>query len=154
MLMQRCVNQQSGVTLIALLVVIAIMGLLLASAGEVWQTTVRREREKELLFVGMQIRNAILSYRDRSPAGTREYPRNLSDLLEDPRFPYPVRHLRRIYRDPITNSTNWGLLMAGDRIIGVYSQSEATPFKQENFPPGLEIFAGRSSYREWVFSGN
>ena len=147
-------RRQQGVALMALLVVITVMGVLLTGAGEVWQTVGRREREKELLFIGMQYRNAILSYRDRSPNGTKEYPRSFEDLLQDRRFPYPVRHLRHIYRDPITNSLQWGQLMAGDRIIGVYSLSEQIPFKQDNFPPGLEVFSGRQSYREWIFAGS
>lgn len=138
----------------ALLAIVAIMGILLAATGEVWRTTSQRDKEAELLFVGQQIRKAILSYRDNSPVGVREYPRTLADLLEDKRFPYPVRHLRKLYRDPMTPSGQWGYLMMGDRIIGVHSLSEATPLRQANFPPGLEMFAGSATYRQWVFAAN
>lgn len=146
-----CYSRQSGVALIALLSAIVVMGVLLASVGEVWKTTAQREREEELLFVGVQIRNAIQSYKDKSPAGIREYPRSLSDLLEDRRFPTPVRHLRKLYRDPLTNSNDWGLLQMGDRIIGIYSLSESKPLKEANFPEGLASFSGSTSYRQWVF---
>lgn len=152
--MKRLPDRQSGVALLALLIGLVVMGLLLAATGEVWKTTVQREREKELLFIGMQFRTAIFSYRDNSPAGNREYPRTLADLLEDKRFPYPMRHIRRLYRDPMTNSDNWGLLKMGDRIIGVYSLSEAMPFKQSDFPKGLEALTGSASYQQWVFVAN
>lgn len=150
----RCRAGQLGIGYLLLMVILAVMGVLLAGAGEVWQTTARRERERQLLFVGLQYRNAILAYRDHTPGRAKEYPRSLADLLEDKRFPYIARHLRRIYRDPITNSTQWGFVMAGDRIVGVYSLSQETPLKQDNFPAGLETFAGRGSYREWVFAGS
>lgn len=150
----RLSGRQRGVAYLLLLVVMAALGGLLAGAGQVWQTAGKRERERELLFAGQQIRQAIIAYRDHTPGAAKEYPKTLADLLEDKRFPYTVRHLRRLYRDPIANSADWGLVKAGDGIIGVYSQSAGTPLKQGNFPPGLEAFAGRASYREWMFIGN
>jgi len=147
-------RRQRGVGYLLLMVVLAVMGVLLAGAGEVWKTTARRERERDLLFVGQQFRNAIIAYRDHTPGSAKEYPKSLADLLEDKRFPYTVRYLRRLYRDPITNSTQWGFVKAGDRIVGVYSLSPETPLKKDNFPQGLESFAGRGSYREWVFAGS
>lgn len=146
-------DRQKGVALIALLVAMVIMGLMLSSAGQVWQTTSRREKERDLLFIGLQFRNAIASYRNATPGANKEYPRSLEDLLEDKRFPYPVRHLRKLYRDPITNSKNWGMILAGDRIVAIHSLSEETPLKKQNFPVGLETFAGVDSYRGWVFGG-
>lgn len=146
--------RQQGVALLALLVAVAIMGTLFAATGEVWRTVAQRDKELELLFAGQQIRRAIMSYRDSSPPGAREYPRSLADLLEDKRFPYPVRHLRKIYRDPMTNSERWGYLMMGDRIIGVHSLSELSPMKQSDFPLSLEMFNGSTSYRQWVFVAN
>lgn len=146
-------RRQRGVGYLAVLFVLAALGFLLAGAGEVWDTAARRERERELLFVGQQYRNAIIAYRDRTPGVAKEYPRTLADLLEDRRFPFTVRHLRRLYRDPVTGGSEWGLIKAGDGIVGVYSLSPAVPLKQDNFPAGLEAFAGRASYREWVFAG-
>lgn len=147
-------SRQQGIGYLLLLFIIAAMGMLLAGAGEVWQTATRRERERELLFVGEQFRNAIAAYHNRSPGAQKEYPKSLADLLQDTRFPVTVRYLRRIYRDPITNSTAWGLIKRGDRIVGVYSLSPETPLKQDNFPPGLESFAGRASYQEWIFAAS
>ena len=46
----------------------------------------------------------------------------------------PVRHLRRLYRDPITGQDEWGLVEApGGGVMGVYSRSEDEPIKSGNF---------------------
>lgn len=153
-MVRRLPSRQRGIGYLLLLFIVAAMGGLLAGAGEVWQTAVQRERERELLFVGQQIRDAIVAYHSRSPGALKEYPKSLADLLKDKRFPVTVRYLRRIYRDPMTNSTEWGLVKLGDGIIGVYSLSPGMPLKQDNFPIGLEAFIGRASYREWVFAGS
>jgi hypothetical protein len=78
-------------------------------------------------------------------------PTQLEDLLEDKRYPMPVRYLRRLYPDPITGETDWGLVKAGTRIAGVYSLSDKTPMKQAGFPPDYQAFSGKTSYRDWIF---
>ena len=45
-----------------LLAVVAIMGFVLATAGEVWHMALKREKEQELLFVGDQFRRAFTLY--------------------------------------------------------------------------------------------
>jgi hypothetical protein len=78
-------------------------------------------------------------------------PASLEDLLDDKRSPVPLRHLRRLYADPITGSNDWGLSMRGDRIAGVYSKSEDLPMKQAGFETANAGFEGRQTYREWAF---
>jgi hypothetical protein len=40
------------------------------------------------------------------------------------------RYLRRIYRDPMTSKTEWGLVQSVDgRIMGVHSLSKDKPLK-------------------------
>ena len=79
-------------------------------------------------------------------------PKDLAALLEDVRYPKPLRHLRRLYPDPITGTPEWGVVRDGDGIAGVYSLSDASPIKQAGFVPAYENFNGRSSYRDWVFA--
>jgi type II secretory pathway pseudopilin PulG len=139
-----------------LLFAVAIAAAGLAGTGIVWHTALQREKEAELLFIGNQIRNAIASYYLR---GARVYPASLEDLLKDPRFPGTVRHLRKLYRDPITNTTDWGLIAApGGGIMGVYSKSEAAPLKRAEFDApnrGLEDRAkqlgDKLAYKDWQF---
>ncbi|MFZ2652036.1 MAG: type II secretion system protein [Burkholderiaceae bacterium] len=141
-----------GIVLVGLLIVMAFSAALAMSAAEVWATSRQRERELELLFVGDQYRQAIRRYYFAVPkAQARVLPARLEDLLLDERFPVPVRHLRRLYPDPITGSTEWGLAMRGERIVGVHSLSPATPIKQAGFGHANAVFEARSAYREWVF---
>jgi len=142
--------RQCGFTYLGLLITVAIIGATLAAAGEVWHTAQQRERERELLFVGDQIRLAIGRYYNAGAA--RQLPQSLDDLLRDPRQPGVVRYLRKLYYDPITGTTEWGLVKdAGDRILGVFSLSEARPIKQADFSVADREFEGKKKYSEWTF---
>ena len=141
-----------GVVLLALLIALVLGGIVLMAAADVQSVARQRVREQELLWVGDQYRKAILRYYMGAPTGTRRtLPAKLEDLLDDERFPKTVHHLRRLYPDPITGSTEWGLLRASDRIAGVYSLSEKQPLKQAGFEPVYEQFSGKAAYREWLF---
>ena len=145
------VRGERGFTLLWVLFLVVLLGIGLTALSQVWETEARREKEAQLLFVGNQFRRAIESYRDASPGPTRQYPARLTDLLADPRFPNIVRHLRKIYRDPITNGTDWGLVKRGDGIVGVYSLADKRPLKTGSFPKADAEFAGQDSYRGWRF---
>ncbi len=139
-----------GFTYLGVLLMIAILGTTLASTGIVWHTAQQREREQELLFVGDQIRTAIGNYYMHQPL--KEFPVQLEDLLRDPRDVGVTRHLRKLYRDPITGSAEWGLLRdSHDRIVGVYSQSDQRPVKQTNFPKNDSSFENKEKYADWQF---
>jgi len=143
---------QRGFTYIGVLILVAIMGVLLSLAGRVWHTEAVRAREAQLLFVGDQYREAIRRYAEATPSGAARYPRALSDLLLDARKPEVERYLRRLYRDPITGSGEWGLVKAPDGgIAGVYSLSDARPLKESNFPPADAAFEGSGKYSDWQF---
>jgi len=145
---------QSGFTLLGLLFMIAIMGISLAAAGTLWHTASQRQKEQELLYAGDQFRRAIESFWNMPlPEGTpRRLPKNFDELIEDPRFSHTVRHLRRIYPDPITRSVEWGVVKGPDGgIAGVYSLSEGKPFKKANFPLPYQAFDGQAGYSDWKF---
>jgi len=135
------------------LFLVAMTGIALSVVGQVWQTTQTRDKEEELLFVGGEIRRAIELYYVNTPAGmTERYPRKLEDLLRDPRYVDARRYLRKIYRDPITSSREWGYLKAGDLITGVYSLSNKEPIKKFEFRVADQGFEGKTKYSEWIFS--
>lgn len=145
-------RRERGITYLWTLFIVVLIGIGLAGAGTAWQTWTLREKEKQLLFVGDEIRRAIGSYRDNSP-GVQRFPMALEELLLDRRFPVVRRHLRKLYLDPITNKPEWGLVKAPDGgIIGVFSLSEAKPLKQDEFPKPYETFRGKEKYTEWVFA--
>jgi len=139
-----------GFTYLGVMIIVMIMGFGLAAFGTIYSQTARRDKEADLLFVGEQFRQAIASYYKMGPGG--QYPKKLEDLLEDKRFPMPVRHLRRVYADPITGSTDWGIVETADKagIMGVFSRSEEKPIKQGNFPPS-EAFDDAENYTKWTF---
>jgi type II secretory pathway pseudopilin PulG len=143
---------QQGFTYLGLLFFIAILGATLALAGVVWHTAQQREKERELLFVGQQFRLAIGTYFNRSTGTVKQFPKTLEELLKDPRQLTSQRYLRRIYRDPITRQTEWGLVKSrDDRIIGVYSLSDDEPIKQGNFREVDKDLAGKAHYSDWRF---
>jgi type II secretory pathway pseudopilin PulG len=144
-------NTALGFTYIGLMIIVAVSGIALAGVGIMWSQDQQREHEKELLFVGEQFRQAIGSYYENAPDNIKQYPNKIEDLLLDKRFPAIKRHIRQIYMDPITNSTNWGLELQESKIIGVYSLSELKPIKKKGFPPLYEKFADFSKYSDWKF---
>lgn len=146
-------SRQAGFTYLALLFAISIAGVALAGAGVLWSTQQAREREAELLFIGNEYRQAISSYYEKTPGAVKRYPGDIEALLEDLRFPAATRHLRRPYRDPITNQPEWGLVRAPDGgIMGVYSLSASQTIKRSGFRLRDGEFEGMGFYRDWRFT--
>lgn len=145
--------KQKGFTYLAILFVIALAGIVLAEAGISWSQAGQRDKEEELLFVGGQYRQAITLYYERTPGSVKRYPASLDDLLVDNRYNPPQRYLRKLFRDPITNSKQWGVDMAPEGgIMGVHSPSELRPLKRANFAYSDASFDGAVKYSDWVFS--
>ncbi len=145
-------RRHRGFTYVGLLVLIALMGVSLAATGVVWSQVQQRQKERELLFVGNQFREAIGRYYLSTPGPAKEFPPNIADLLKDPRQLTTQRYLRKIYRDPMTGKADWALVKApSGRIIGVYSRAVGRPIKQGNFRYRDRGFAAKNHYSEWWF---
>lgn len=146
-------HRQGGYTYLGLLLLVAVLGTLLASAGALWRTELQREREAELLFVGQQFVAAITDFHERTPTGQRpRFPARLEELLDDPRWPTTTRHLRRLFVDPMTGRPDWGLIRAPEGgIMGVYSQGSGAPLRHANFQPPYEDFESAMTYAGWRF---
>lgn len=146
-------NPQTGFTYLTVLFIIALMGIMLATTGMLWHTAQMRQKEQDLLFVGNEYRKAIQLYYLNTPGSVKQYPRDLSDLLKDPRQTTVKRYLRKIYHDPITGGTDWGIVRSPDGgIAGVYSRSGALPLKTANFSKADIDFKGKEKYSEWQFT--
>lgn len=132
-----------GFTYLMLLWWVALSGLMLAALAQSWVLDARRAREAELVWRGEQFRQAIEAYASVPVGeGQSHLPRRLEDLLEDRRSGELQRHLKRIWPDPMTGRTEWGLVREGDGITGVHSLSTARPL---NAPEGV------LRYEQWTF---
>jgi hypothetical protein len=91
---------------------------------------VQRAKEAELLFIGGEYKRAIAGYYGSTPGALKQLPKRLEDLLRDSRYPVVRRHLRKIYVDPMTGRSEWGIVATPAGITGVYSLSEREPFRK------------------------
>lgn len=139
-----------GFTYVGLLVLVVLLGVLLAAAGELASTAARREREAQLLWVGHEYRAAIGRYWNHR----RAYPRTLEDLLgAGPDAPVQARYLRRLYRDPMTDAVDWVLVPAPNGgIMGIASSSKRAPLKTGGFDAADAAFEDASTYGDWQFT--
>jgi hypothetical protein len=102
--------------------------------------------------MGQAYRNAIRSYYDNAPGSAHSYPRDFDALLLDGRSTRRLRPLRKLYRDPVSGSADWGIVRTPDGAIkGVYSLSNLKPLKTGGFPPELESFNKARRYSQWLF---
>lgn len=144
-------SSERGAALLMVLVMVVLLGLAAAKAGQSWRAIMQREREQELLFRGEQYRRAIESYYNVKHGASNLLPTKLEHLLRDPRFPGVVRHLRKLYSDPMTGGDMVLVKDPAERIIGVRSAGDREPFKQSGFTKDLEDLNDKTAYREWEF---
>jgi type II secretory pathway pseudopilin PulG len=153
----RAPHFPGGFTYVALLVAIVIIGISLGAAGKYWSHVMQREREEELLFRGDQYRLAIERYyvancpKSAGPCLQSILPQSIENLLSDDRFPQAKRHLRQHFKDPMTGEDFELVKDPLNRIAGVFSKSEKTPFKTTGFPDQYTSFEGKTAYNEWKF---
>ena len=118
---------------------VVILGIMLGAAEQSWQTFMKREREEELIFRGLQYMEALKRWYNPppwkpAPKGKPPTPlaepstsgkplKDLRYLLEDNTTPNRVKYLRRLYLDPITGKDFVPILAANQAIIGVKSAS-------------------------------
>lgn len=162
---------EKGFTLAFVVITLLFVGVGMATVGKIWSKAVQREKEEELLFRGDQIRKAIESYYNDSKncRHPNMYPSSLEDLLKDKRCLSVQRHLRKLYKDPMTIDGEWELIPVtpegevkgmpsssiqpgtGMRIKGVRSKSEKEPIKKKGFPEIYKNFEGKMRYKDWEF---
>lgn len=142
-------GRQGGFAYLALLFTVAVLSIVLLAEASLRHYETRRHAEAELIRIGREFRNALISY--RLSGNIREFPVSLDDLLLDPRTGGVHRHLRRIYHDPITRTPEWGLVRLNGRIVGVHSLSAGQPIKLAGFDLEEAHFEGARHYHDWRF---
>src|ERR1700729_2866728 len=143
--MRRRNHCQRGMTLIELVVAFTIMLLLTTMAVPLMRYRVQREKERDLTRALEQIRNAIDKFKDDMDTGktgpakldSDNYPETLQQLVDGVKATGSVdkkmRYLRRIPKDPMTNTYEWGLRSdrddptaqswGGQNVFDVYTKS-------------------------------
>jgi type II secretory pathway pseudopilin PulG len=146
-------RHQHGFTYVGAMIMVAVFGAALASAVTAGSALTRRGAEDELLAIGQEFRAALKSYAESTPVGQPDAPRELDELLRDRRQPSVLRHLRRLYPDPLTGKVEWGVVRGPDgRIAGVHSLAQSEAIRLANFPAGLEALEGKRRHDQWVFA--
>jgi type II secretory pathway pseudopilin PulG len=108
-----CSRSDGGYTLVALLLVMSLLALFAVAAAENVRQQAQREREKEAIFRGEQVSDAIRSYyRFRGAQGVNSLPTSMDQLLEGvPRGTRKLQILRtEAARDPLSSSGEWKLV--------------------------------------------
>jgi general secretion pathway protein G len=111
---------QRGLTLVELIVAFTILALLTSMAVPLARYRVRIDKEKALRSALDEMHKAIDAYKDATIAakievklGSDGYPESLEQLVEGVKLLQSadgkkIKFLRRIPKDPMTNSFDWG----------------------------------------------
>lgn len=135
---------QRGLTLVELIAAVTIMAILAAAAVPIARTAIKREKERELRRALWEMRDAIDRYKEiadrgaiQIKLGSEGYPPDLETLVNGVDVQgKKIRFLRRIPKDPMTNSTEWGMRSmqddpdtkswGGQNVFDVFTKSEDT----------------------------
>jgi type II secretory pathway pseudopilin PulG len=162
-----------GYTLVALLVGLTVMSILIAAVLPLASTQAQRDKEDELIFRGLQYAEGVRLFRRRYG----RYPNTLKEMYE-----IRPRTLRKLWKDPITNSDKWGIasLTTGLPLPGTSSPvppggASSTPVPTPQPTPGFgappatttgpvtgvyslskkkafRLYNGRDTYDQWRFT--
>jgi general secretion pathway protein G len=147
---------KKGFTLVEILVTLALLAILAAAVMPLTKIAVKREKEIELRRSLRTLREALDAYKklaDEKKIEVEEdsegYPPDLETLVKGIEFkeqkadekgqktgPKTIKFLRRIPRDPMTDSIDWGLrsyqdeldsdVWGGENVYDVYTKSMGT----------------------------
>jgi len=151
--MRKFFIHKKGFTLTEMIVTLTILAILAVAVMPLAKTAIKREREIELRRNLRLFREAIDAYKKLADEkkiefdpDTEGYPPDLETLVEGVEVKVEVedeeektkimKFLRRIPKDPMTNSYEWGLrsyqddsdsdVWGGENVYDVYTTSRAT----------------------------
>jgi general secretion pathway protein G len=149
--MSKFFTQKKGFTLTEMMVTVTILAILAAAVIPLARTAVKREKEIELRRNLRLIREALDAYKKLADEkkiefeeDTEGYPPDLETLIKGVEFKGEgeesetkiIKFLRRIPKDTMTNSFEWGLRSyqddpdsedwGGENVYDVYTKSQAS----------------------------
>jgi type II secretory pathway pseudopilin PulG len=127
-------RSEAGYTLVALLLLMSLLALFAITAAENVRHQSQREREKEAMFRGEQVGDAIRSYyMYRGAQGVNSLPTSMEQLTDGITLPGRNQKLQILRaeaaRDPLSSSGEW-------KLIGPTSQEVA------GFVKSLTVYSG------------
>lgn len=152
-------RKSAGYLTIILMMAVFVISVGLLIAFPVLETELKREKEEELIFRGRQYVEAVRVYLVKHP-GT--FPKSLKELKEK-------KCLRRLYRDPMTKSGEWNVILAvtaagassseNIQAVLVVPESALAAVKQPQVlgvvssskDRSIKIWNGQESYDRWLF---
>jgi general secretion pathway protein G len=149
--------RQRGMTLVELIVAFTILMLLSSMAVPLARYKVQRDKERDLQRALDDIRKGIDKFKDDMDAGkigppkidSDNYPETLQQLVDGVKatgaVDKKIKYLRRIPKDPMTNSKDWGMrstrddpkaqAWGGQNVFDIYTKStdkakDGTPYAE------------------------
>lgn len=120
-------NRGSGYTLIVCVIAITLLSIAVATALPLLSGQIKREKEAELVFRGMQYAEAIRVFQRRFGRP----PATLDELME-----VRPRSIRQMWKDPMTEDGKWILLVSGVQPPPQGEGQNPPPNAPPNQPPG------------------
>ena len=117
---------EHGYALVSLLLVMSLLALFALGAAANIRQQAQREREKEAIFRGEQVGDAIRAYyRYRGAQGVNSLPNSMDDLLQGiPRGTKKLQILRsEAAHDPLSTSGEWKLVGPTSQDVGAFVKS-------------------------------
>jgi len=97
-------RSEAGYNMVVLMVAVTLLAVMTAAALPMWSHAMQREKEEDLIFRGWQYAEAIRVFQQRHG----RYPTRLQELIE-----VKPRSIRQLWKDPMTESGEWGLVFQG-----------------------------------------
>ncbi len=172
MVKDKNTEPDNGYTLVGLIIAISFLLVATMVAVPLWSTAIKREKEKELIFRGMQYAIAIEEYKMKTG----------KDLLDlESLIKTKPRVIRKLWTDPMTGKVDWRLIHRGEimiqrrrEIAGLNSNDKNEKSGSDlTAPPdiggmggpiigvastcedeSIRIYQDKNRYSEWLFTVN
>lgn len=162
---------ERGYNLVVLTIIITVMTIVLAAVLPLWSQTIRRNKEEELIFRGLQYAEAIRVFHNRF----QRWPTSLDELIK-----VKPRCIRQLWKDPMTEDGKWQLIFEGREQVpitptptadqsptghaplnpnaGIDQQGQSFgPIKgvySRSTKKSIAVWGGREEYDQWRFNAD
>ncbi len=107
--------REAGYNLVFLICFVTFLTVALTAALPVFEQQVKRQKEAELIFRGLQIAEGIRVFQQRFG----RYPTSLEEMLQT-----EPRTLRQLWADPMTDDGRWAFILASPQAAGGQQDGE------------------------------